>query len=131
MTAEFSNPPSKRIFILIELLEKTELFNKKYHSVTSSNTNAENNNAIQELLYNAIETVAEISGLTTHDIERVLNDVIVNDDMRLNIVHFCKNITDWLVTGDKSALKEVLINNISEDNHDSDLQAIENWYKGE
>ena len=131
MTAEFSNPPSKRIFILIELLEKTELFNKKYHSVTSSNTNAENNNAIQELLYNAIETVAEISGLTTHDIERVLNDVVVNDDMRLNIVHFCKNITDWLVTGDKSALKEVLINNISEDNHDSDLQAIENWYKGE
>lgn len=131
MIVEFSNPPSKRIFILIELLKKTELFNKKYHSVTSSNTNAENNNAIQELLYNAIETVAEISGLTTHDIERVLNDVVVNDDMRLNIVHFCKNITDWLVTGDKSALKEVLINNISEDNHDSDLQAIENWYKGE
>lgn len=131
MIVEFSNPPSKRIFILIELLKKTELFNKKYHSVTSSNTNAENNNAIQELLYNAIETVAETSGLTTHDIERVLNDVVVNDDMRLNIVHFCKNITDWLVTGDKSALKEVLINNISEDNHDSDLQAIENWYKGE
>lgn len=131
MITEFSNPPSKRIFVLIELLEKTELSNKKYYSVTDSNTNAENNNAIQELLYNAIEAVAEISGLTTHDIERVLNDVVVNDDMRLNIVHFCKNITDWLVTGDKSALKEVLINNISEDNHDSDLQAIENWYKGE
>lgn len=131
MIAEFSNPPSKRIFVLIELLEKTELSNKKYYSVTASNTNAENNNAIQELLYNAIEAVAEISGLTTHDIERVLNDVVVNDDMRLNIVHFCKNITDWLITGDKSALKEVLINNISEDNHDIDLQAIENWYKGE
>lgn len=126
-----SNAASERISILIGLLKETELFNNKYHYVTSANTNAENNNAIQELLYNAIEAVAEISGLTTHDIERVLNDVVVNDDMRLNIVHFCKNITDWLVNGDKSALKEVLITNISEDNQNSDLQAIESWYTGE
>ena len=124
MIIEFSNPPSKRMLVLIELLEETELFNNKYHSVTSANTNAENSKAIQELLYNAIESVSKISGLTTHEIERTLNDVIVNGDMRLNIVHFCNNIVYWLITGDKSELKEVLTNNISEDSHDIDLQAI-------
>lgn len=130
MIVEFSNPPSKKIFVLIELLEKTELSNRKYHSVTSSNTNAENNNAIQELLYNAIETVAEISGLTTHDIERVLNDVIVNDDMRLNIVHFCRYITDWLITGNRTEIKKVLTDNIDENFTDEDRKAIEKWYSG-
>ncbi|MCM1506466.1 MAG: hypothetical protein NC177_04950 [Ruminococcus flavefaciens] len=131
MIAEFSNPPSKRIYILIELLEETEISNKKYNSITFSNSKAENDNAIQNLLYNAIETLSEKSGMTSHDIERTLNDVVVNDDMRLNIVHFCNNINDWLITGDKKILKEVLIKNISDKNHDSDLQAIENWYTSE
>lgn len=131
MTVEFSSPTSKRMYILIELLEETEISNKKYSSVTSSNSKSENDNAIQSLLYEAIETVSEKSGMTSHEIERVLNDVIVSDDMRLNIVHFCNNITEWLITSDKSALKEVLIKNISDKNHNSDLQAIENWYDGE
>lgn len=128
MTVEFSNPVSKRMYILIELLEETEISNKKYSSITASNSRAENDNAIQSLLYEAIETVSEKSGMTSHEIERALNDVIVNDDMRLNIVHFCNNITDWLITSDKSVLKEILIKNISDENHNSDLQAIENWY---
>jgi len=131
MTVEFSNPPSKRIYVLIELLEETEVFNKKYNSVKSSSSKVQNDNAIQELLYNAIEAVSEKSGLTSHDIERVLNDVIVNDDMRLNIVHLCNNIVDWLIMSNKDTLKKVLMKNISEESRNSDLQAVEKWYKSE
>lgn len=131
MTVEFSNPISKKMYILIELLEETEISNKKYNSVTASNSRTENHNAIQSLLYEVIETLSEKIGMTSHEIERVLNDIIVSDDMRLNIVHFCNNVIDWLITSDKKMIKEILMKNISEENHDSDLQAIENWYSRE
>ncbi|MDE6502725.1 MAG: hypothetical protein K2L10_11615 [Ruminococcus sp.] len=119
---------SKRIHILIEILKETEISNEKYNSVTSSNSESKNKNAILEMIYNATETVAEKNNSTSHHVERVLNDVIVNEDMRLNIVHFCNKIIEWLITGDKSVIKEVLIKNVSETTHDSDLQAIEKWY---
>ncbi|MDE6780648.1 MAG: hypothetical protein K2J40_04215 [Ruminococcus sp.] len=123
---------SEKIQILIGLLNETEKFNTKFNSDSYSESEANADLVmIQSILYDAIETVAKKINSTSHHVERILNDVIVNGDMRLNIVHFCRNIKDWLVTGDKSALKEVLIKNISEDDNDSDLQAIEIWYRGE
>lgn len=130
---ESSNAASERISILIGLLDEIEKLNTENSSISDSSYSEAEATAdllwTQSMLYEALDTVAAKMNSTTHHVERILNDVVVSDDMRLNIVHFCKNITDWLVTGDKSALKEVLINNISEDNHDIDLQAIEKWYK--
>lgn len=125
----FSNQTSERINILIELLNEIEKSNNQHNAVLSSNSKAENDNVIQSLLYNAMETVAEKTGKGYHHIEKVLNDIITEGDMRFNIVTFCKEITDWIETFDKTALKETLIKNISVETNDSDLKAIENWFK--
>lgn len=131
---ESLNTASERISVLIGLLNETEKLNAENSCTPDSCSESEATAdlvMLQSILYDAIETVAQKTDSTPHHVERILNDVVVNDDMRLNIVHFCNHILKWLATGDKSELKEVLIKNISEDNHDIDLQAIENWYKGE
>ncbi len=123
-----NNQTSERINILIELLDEVEKTNNKHNVILSTNTKAENDNKIQGLLCGAVETVAEKTGTSPYHIEKVLNDVITDGDMRFNIVYFCCDITDWLITGDKTKIKKVLTDNIDESFSDGDMKAIENWY---
>lgn len=113
---------SERINILIELLEEIK-------NIHSKNPCPVSLLAIQPMLYDSIDKVAEKTDSTPHHVERTLNDVVVDGDMRFNIISFCNNITDWLNTADKSAIRDVLIKNISPENHNSDMNAIENWYR--
>ncbi|MDE5772771.1 MAG: hypothetical protein K2I06_14330 [Ruminococcus sp.] len=124
----FSNQTSERINILIELLNEIEKSNNQHNAVLSSNSKVENDNVIQSLLYNAVETVAEKTGKGYHHIEKVLNDIITEVDMRFNIVYFCCDMVDWLITGDRTKIKKVLTNNINDIFSDGDRKAIEKWY---
>lgn len=86
---------------------------------------------IMALMLDAVETVAIKTDTTPHHVERILNDVVTGGDMRYNLVDFGRIISEYLATNNKTPVKELLVKNISAENHDSDLQAIENWYKGE
>lgn len=123
-----TNPTSERIDILIRLLNEIEKSNAKHNTVLSSNSEAENDNAVQGLMFDAVESVAVQTEKSPHSVERTLNDIITGGDMRFNIVHFCRNITDWLVTGDKTEIKKILTYNTDENFKDADIQAIEEWY---
>ncbi len=125
---EFSNPTSERINTLIELLNEIEKSNNQHNVITASNTKAENDNAIQGLLCEAVEIVAVKTETSSYHIEKVLNDIITEGDMRFNIVYFCCNMVDWLITGNRTKIKKVLTDNISENFTDGDLQTIEKWY---
>ncbi|MDE5556503.1 MAG: hypothetical protein K2J32_02240 [Ruminococcus sp.] len=105
---------SENIHILIEIINEIK-----------SNSTGD----IMGLMLDAVETVAKKINSTPHHVERVLNDVITGGDMRYNLVDFSRIIAEYLTNGNKTSLKELLVKNISEENHDSDLQAIENWYK--
>lgn len=129
-----SNTPygeSEKIHVLIELLDEIEKLNIKNPCILSSNSRSANLVMVQPLLYDAINMVAEKTDSTSHHTERILNDIITDGDMRLNIVYFCYDIIDWLITSDKTKLKKVLMNNTTDEYHDGDLLAIDNWYKGE
>ncbi|MDE7137627.1 MAG: hypothetical protein K2O29_04115 [Ruminococcus sp.] len=127
---EFSNPTSERINTLIELLNEIEKFNNKHNAVSSSNPKAKNDNIIQGLLCDAVETVAVKTETSPHHIEKILNDIITEGDMRFNIVYFCCDMVDWLITGNRTKIKKVLTDNINENFTDGDRQAIEKWYSG-
>lgn len=107
---------SENIRILIEVIKAVE-----------NNPNGD----IMSLMLCAVETVAENINSTPHHVERILNDVVTGGDMRYNLVDFSRIISEYLATNNKTPVKELLVKNISAENHDSDLQAIENWYKGE
>ncbi|MDE6538781.1 MAG: hypothetical protein K2K66_01200 [Ruminococcus sp.] len=122
---------SEKIHILIGLLNETEKFNTEFNSDSYSEFEANADLVmLQSILYDAIEKVAKKINSTPHHVEKVLNDVITGGDMRYNLVDFSRIISEYLTTGNKTPLKELLVKNISEENHDNDLQAIENWYKG-
>lgn len=127
---EFSNLTSERINILIELLNEIEKSSNGHHAVSSSNQKAENDNIIQGLLCSAVETVAVKTETSPYHIEKVLNDIITEGDMRFNIVYFCYDMVDWLITGNRTKIKKVLTDNIDENFTDGDRQAIEKWYSG-
>lgn len=120
---------SEKIHILIELLNEIQKLNIKNLSVVPSGSIDSNSVMIQQLLYDSMVIVAESINKSFNYIAHIIADINVTDTRGFQTIYFCHNIIDWLATGDKSALKEVLLNNISEDNHDSDLQAIESWYK--
>ncbi|MDE6426033.1 MAG: hypothetical protein K2K89_07850 [Ruminococcus sp.] len=122
---------SEKIHILIGLLNETEKFNteKLFNSYSEFEATADLV-MLQSILYDATETVAKKINSTPHHVERVMNDVITGGDMRYNLVDFSRIIVEYLTTGNKTPLKELLVKNISEENYDSDLQAIERWYKG-
>ncbi|MDE6092706.1 MAG: hypothetical protein K2F73_02330 [Ruminococcus sp.] len=126
--SEFSNPTSERIYILIELLNEIETYSNKDNAIISSDSQSDNLTIIESFLYDAIEAVAEKTGSTPHHVERVLNDIITDGDMRLNIVYFCYDIIEWLITGDRTKIRKVLIYNISDNFPDGDKKAIDNWY---
>lgn len=86
---------------------------------------------IMALMLDAVENVAIKMDSTSHHVERVLNDVVTGGDMRYNLVEFSRIISEYLTTDNKSPLKDLLMKNISEENYDRDLQAIEKWYKSE
>ncbi|MDE6034916.1 MAG: hypothetical protein K2G36_03295 [Ruminococcus sp.] len=77
------------------------------------------------LMLDAVETVAENINSTPHHVERVLNDVITGGDMRYNLVDFSRIVSDYLRTGDKIPVKELLMKNIQSD---SDIEYVNNWY---
>ena len=79
-------------------------------------------------MFDAVEAVAVQTEKSPHSVERTLNDIITGGDMRFNIVHFCHNITDWLVTGDRTEIKKILTYNTDENFRNADSQAIEKWY---
>lgn len=104
---------SEKIHILIEIISEMK----------------NNSGDIMSLMLDAVETVSAHMNSTPHHVERVLNDVITGGDMRYNLVDFSQITAEYLKTGNKTPLKELLIKNISEENHVIDLQAIEKWYK--
>lgn len=102
---------SENICILIEIISEIK-----------------NNSAgdIMALMLDAVETVAVKIDSTPHHVERVLNDVITGGDMRYNLVDFSRIIAEYLTTGNKTPLKELLLKNIKSD---YDIEYINNWYK--
>ena len=103
---------SEKIHILIEIISEMK----------------NNSGDIMSLMLDAVETVAKRINSTPHHVERVLNDVITGGDMRYNLVDFSRITAEYITTGNKTPLKDLLIKNIESD---YDLQAIEKWYKGE
>ncbi|MDE6780649.1 MAG: hypothetical protein K2J40_04220 [Ruminococcus sp.] len=120
---------SEKIHILIELLNQIRKLNIKNPSVVSSNSRSANLVMIQALLYDSMVITSDNSDIPLSYIENIMTDINATDKREFQLVHFCYYVIDWLVTGDKTTLKEVLIKNISEDSHDSDLQAIETLYR--
>lgn len=103
---------SEKIHILIEIISEMK----------------NNSGDIMSLMLDAVETVSIKMNSTPHHVERILNDVITGGDMRYNLVDFSRMTAEYLTTGNKTLLKDLLIKNMESD---YDLQIIEKWYKGE
>lgn len=88
----------------------------------------ENNSTgdIMALMLDAVETVAVTTNSTTHHVERILNDVVTGGDMRYNLVDFGRIISDYLLTGNKIPLKNLLMKNIQSG---YDIEYVNNWYE--
>ncbi|MDE6833527.1 MAG: hypothetical protein K2J39_04675 [Ruminococcus sp.] len=78
------------------------------------------------LMLDAVETVAVKTDTTPHHVEKILNDVVTGGDMRYNLVDFSKIISEYLLTGNKTPVKNLLLKNIKSD---YDIEYINKWYE--
>lgn len=118
---------SENIHIFISILNEIETLNKEKNYISLSFSADTNMMEFQSLLYDAIEIISNNTNLSSHQIERILNDIIIDGDMRFNIINFCRYSIEWLITSDKTAIKKILIKNASSENYENDLQVIEKW----
>lgn len=127
MTSNSNTPyiESKNIHIFISLLNEIKRLNTQNPCI--SDLSDENTTEFQTLLYEAMENVANNMDSSFHKIERTFNDIIIDGDMRFNIVYFCQYCIEWLITNDNTTLKQILIKNASPDNYDNDFKTIEKW----
>lgn len=101
---------SEKIHILIEIISEMK----------------NNSGDIMSLMLDAVENVALKMNSTPHHVERILNDVITGGDMRYNLVDFSRITAEYITTGNKTPLKDLLIKNIESD---YDIEYINNWYE--
>lgn len=127
MTSNSNKPyiESKNIHIFISLLNEIKRLNTQNPRI--SDLSDENTAEFQTLLYEAMENIANNMDSSFHKIERTFNDIIIDGDMRFNIVYFCQYCIEWLITNDNTTLKQILIKNSSPDNYDNDFKTIEKW----
>lgn len=118
---------SENIHIFISILNEIETLNKEKNYISPSFSVDTNMMEFQSLLYDAIEIISNNTNLSSHQIERILNDIIIDGDMRFNIINFCRYSIEWLITSDKTAIKKILIKNASSENYENDLKVIEKW----
>lgn len=118
---------SENIHIFINILNEIETLNKEKNYISPSFSADTNMMEFQSLLYDAIEIISNNTNLSSHQIERTLNDIIIDGDMRFNIINFCRYSIEWLITSDKTAIKKILIKNASSENYENDLKVIEKW----
>lgn len=118
---------SENIHIFISILNEIETLNKEKKYISPSFSADTNMMEFQSLLYDAIEIISNNTNLSSHQIERTLNDIIIEGDMRFNIINFCRYSIEWLITSDKTAIKKILIKNASSENYENDLKVIEKW----
>ena len=118
---------SENIHIIISILNEIETLNKEKNYISPSFSVDTNMMEFQSLLYDAIEIISNNTNLSLHQIERILNDIIIEGDMRFNIINFCRYSIEWLITSDKTAIKKILIKNASSENYENDLKVIEKW----
>ncbi len=118
---------SENIHIFISILNEIETLNKEKNYISPSFSVDTNMMEFQSLLYDAIEIISNNTNLSLHQIERILNDIIIEGDMRFNIINFCRYSIEWLITSDKTAIKKILIKNASSENYENDLKVIEKW----
>lgn len=118
---------SENIHIFISILNEIETLNKEKNYISPSFSADTNMMEFQSLLYDAIEIISNNTNLSSHQIERILNDIIIDGDMRFNIINFCRYSIEWLITSDKTAIKKILIKNASSENYENDLKVIEKW----
>ena len=118
---------SENIHIFINILNEIETLNKEKNYISPSFSADTNMMEFQSLLYDAIEVIANNTNLSSHQIERTLNDIIIDGDMRFNIINFCRYSIEWLITSDKTTIKKILIKNASSENYENDLKVIEKW----
>lgn len=101
---------SEKIHILIEIISEMK----------------NNSGDMMSLMLDAVETVSARMNSTPHHVERVLNDVITGGDMRYNLVDFSRITAEYITTGNKTPLKDLLIKNMESD---YDIEYINNWYE--
>ena len=118
---------SENIHIFISILNEIETLNKEKNYISPSFSVDTNMMEFQSLLYDAIEIISNNTNLSSHQIERIFNDIIIEGDMRFNIINFCRYSIEWLITSDKTAIKKILIKNASSENYENDLKVIEKW----
>lgn len=118
---------SENIHIFISILNEIETLNKEKNYISPSFSADTNMMEFQSLLYDAIEIISNNTNLSSHQIERIFNDIIIDGDMRFNIINFCRYSIEWLITSDKTAIKKILIKNASSENYENDLKVIEKW----
>lgn len=116
----------EKIEIIITILDKIKKLNIKNPSVVASNSRNENIFMSHKLLFNSMTIVeSDINMLLSH-IEDIITDIYVTNTRGFQLIYFCDNIMKWLITGEKSALKEILMKNIESD---YDIEYINNWYE--
>lgn len=120
------NTPSEKIYILIAILDEIKKLNIKNPSVVTSNSRSENSFMVNKLLFDSMTIVASNINTPLSHIENIMTDINVTDTRGFQLIYFCYNIIDWLITGDKTTLKEVLMKNIKSD---YDIEYINNWYE--
>ena len=117
---------SEKIHTIIAVLDEIQKLNIKNQFVLSSNSRNENLVMIHRLLIDSTKTVAKNSGISFAQIERTMVDINAINRRGFQLVHFCYYVVDWLITGDKTTLKEVIMKNIESD---YDVKYINNWYE--
>ncbi|MDE6426032.1 MAG: hypothetical protein K2K89_07845 [Ruminococcus sp.] len=120
------NTLSEKIYVSIDILNEIQKLNIKNPSVVTSNSRSENFFMVQQLFFDSITIVASNINTPIRHIEDIMADINVTDTRGFQLTYFWYNIIDWLVTDNKSVLKNVLMKNIESD---YDVEYINNWYE--
>lgn len=116
----------EKIRIIIAVLDEIQKLNIKNPSVVTSNSRSENFFMVQLLFFDSITIVASNINTPIRHIEDIMTDINITDTRGFQLTYVWYNIIDWLVTNNKSVLKNVLMKNIESD---YDIEYINNWYE--
>lgn len=120
------NTPSEKIYVLINILNEIQKLNIKNPTVVTSNSRSENRIIVHRLSCSSMIIVADNINIPVRRIEYIMTDINAIDIRGFQIFYFYDNIINRLITGDKSALKKLLMKNIK---FDYDIEYINNWYE--
>lgn len=116
----------EKIRIIIAVLDEIQKLNIKNPSVVTSNSRSENFFMVQLLFFDSITIVASNINTPIRHIEDIMTDINVTDTRGFQLTYVWYNIIDWLITGNKTTMKDLLMKNIESD---YDIEYINNWYE--